>query len=159
VRRGADLIGQVVRACERLHGGPPTERFVHNRQRFAREEWQEFQSAVPASAKLVGMRIRSTLFRPDANVPVLRGTAVTLGKREGYLWTTAYIPRLRTYTGFETPKPIAINIDRQPNLLAEPIGSHRAAPKHTVGVGEFLPMSVAPHILVDTVARMLSASD
>jgi hypothetical protein len=47
------------------------------------------------------------LFRPNADVPVLRGTAVTMSKREGYLWTTGYIPRLRTYPGFETPKPLA----------------------------------------------------
>jgi hypothetical protein len=111
----ADLIGQVVRAYERSHGGPPIELFIHGRQRFSKEEWEGFQAAVPDLTRLVGVRIRSTqdlrLFRPDADVPVLRGTAVAIGKREGYLWTTGYIPRLRTYTGFETPKPIAINID------------------------------------------------
>jgi hypothetical protein len=33
------------------------------------------------------------LFRPSVDVPVLRGTAVTMSKREGYLWTTGYVPR------------------------------------------------------------------
>jgi hypothetical protein len=111
----ADLIGQVVSAYEKAHGGPPAELFIHGRQRFSKEEWEGFQSAVPASTKLVGVRIRSIqdlrLFRPEVDVPVLRGTAVMVGKRDGYLWTTGYIPRLRTYTGFETPKPISINID------------------------------------------------
>ena len=110
-----DLIGQVVRAYERSHGRPPAELFIHGRQRFSAEEWEGFQSAVPGSTRLVGVRIRSTqdlrLFRPEADMPVLRGTAVTVSRREGYLWTTGYIPRLRTYTGFETPKPISINID------------------------------------------------
>jgi hypothetical protein len=45
-------------------------------------------------------------------VPVLRGTAVSITKREGYLWTTGYIPRLRTYPGFETPKPILVDLNR-----------------------------------------------
>jgi hypothetical protein len=45
-------------------------------------------------------------------MPVLRGTAVTISRREGFLWTTGYIPRLRTYPGFETPKPIYIEIRR-----------------------------------------------
>jgi hypothetical protein len=45
-------------------------------------------------------------------MPVLRGTAVCISWREGYLWTTGYIPRLRTYPGFETPKPILVDINR-----------------------------------------------
>jgi hypothetical protein len=65
--------------------------------------------------RLVGVRIRSSqelrLFRPNADVPVLRGTAVLMTRREGYLWTNGYVPRLRTYPGFETPKPVAINVD------------------------------------------------
>ena len=62
------------------------------------------------------MRIRPTqdlrLFRPEADTPVLRGTAVTMSRREGYLWTTGYNPRLRTYPGFETPKPILVEVNR-----------------------------------------------
>lgn len=111
----ADLIGQVVKAYEKAHGAPPMELFIHGRQRFSTEEWAGFQSAVPAATNLVGVRIRSTqdlrLFRPEADVPVLRGTAVIVARREGYLWTTGYVPRLRTYAGFETPKPIAVNVD------------------------------------------------
>src|SRR4051812_30282488 len=61
-------------------------------------------------------RIRQTqdlrLFRPDTDMPVLRGTAVTMSKREGYLWSTGYIPRLRTYPGFETTKPLLVEINR-----------------------------------------------
>ncbi len=33
-------------------------------------------------------------------------------KREGYLWTTGYVPRFRTYPGFETPKPILVELNR-----------------------------------------------
>jgi hypothetical protein len=111
----ANLIGQVVAAYEKAHGEPPAELFIHGRQRFAKEEWEGFQAAVPASTKLVGVRIRTSqdlrLFRPTADTPVLRGTAVIIGRSEGYLWTTGYVPRLRTYAGFETPKPLSINID------------------------------------------------
>jgi hypothetical protein len=112
----ADLIAQVVNAYTKEHGKPPIELFIHGRQRFDEEEWRGFQSAVPVQTRLVGVRIRATqdlrLFRPDVSVPVLRGTAVRVSRREGYLWTTGYIPRLRTYPGFETPKPILIDINR-----------------------------------------------
>jgi hypothetical protein len=113
----ADLVKQVIDAYVKDHGVPPAEVFIHARQRFSKDEWEGFKSAMPSATKrIVGVRIRKTedlrLFRPDADVPVLRGTAVILSDREGYLWTTGYIPRLRTYPGFETPKPILIEINK-----------------------------------------------
>lgn len=110
------LIREVVSAYTRDHGNPPDELFIHARQRFDDNEWLGFEAAVPKKTRLVGVRIRPTqdlrLFRPNADTPVLRGTAVTMSKREGYLWTTGYIPRLRTYPGFETPKPILVEVNR-----------------------------------------------
>jgi hypothetical protein len=111
------LVQEVLTAYSKDHGGPPAELFIHSRHRFSDEEWEGFSSAIaPDKTKLVGVRIRPTqdlrLFRPDADVPVLRGTAVTMSKREGYLWTTGYVPRLRTYPGFEIPKPILVEVNR-----------------------------------------------
>ena len=110
-----DLVAGVVNEYKKGHNGqPPKELFIHGRQRFWAEEWKGFQSAVPSETAFVGVRIRSTqdlrLFRPSVDVPVLRGAAVTVPDREGYLWTTGYVPRLRTYPGFETPKPLHIEI-------------------------------------------------
>jgi hypothetical protein len=111
-----ELVGEVIKAYTKDHGGPPDELFIHAKQRFNPEEWEGFKAAVPSTTKLVGVRIRPTqdlrLFRPDTDMPVLRGTAVTMSKREGYLWTTGYVPRLRTYPGFETPKPILVEINQ-----------------------------------------------
>jgi len=118
LREGAahNLIAEVVLAYIKDHGHAPAELFIHGRQRFNDEEWRGFLSAVPAETRLAGVRIRPTqdlrLFRSDLDVPVLRGTAVTMSKKEGYLWTTGYIPRLRTYPGFETPKPILVEINQ-----------------------------------------------
>lgn len=116
------LVDEVIKAYSKDHGGPPAELFIHARQRFEDEEWEGFASAVPSETKLVGVRIRPTqdlrLFRPNTDMPVLRGTAVTMSKREGYLWTTGYVPRLRTYPGFETPKPILVEVNRgEPDLM------------------------------------------
>ena len=62
------------------------------------------------------MRIRTTygetkLFR-NGDYPVLRGTAIILDAHNAYLWTTGYVPRIRTYPGFETPKPLLIEMNR-----------------------------------------------
>jgi hypothetical protein len=114
--KATELVAEVIHAYTRDHGAPPEELFIHARQRFSDAEWDGFTAAAPSGTRLVGVRIRPTqdlrLFRPDTDMPVLRGTAVTMSKREGYLWTTGYIPRLRTYPGFETPKPILVEVNR-----------------------------------------------
>jgi len=111
-----DLATEVIKAYTKDHGGPPAELFIHGRQRFKDEEWDGFASAVSPETKLVGVRIRPTqdlrLFRADTDMPVLRGTSVTMSRKEGYLWTTGYVPRIRTYPGFETPKPLLIEMNR-----------------------------------------------
>ncbi|GLK77635.1 hypothetical protein GCM10008171_28890 [Methylopila jiangsuensis] len=109
------LIRQVIEAYTKEHGAPPKELFIHGRQRFSKDEWDGFCAAIPAETeRFVGVRIRPTqdlrLFRADGPFPVLRGSAVLASHREGYLWTTGYAPRLRVYPGFETPKPILIEI-------------------------------------------------
>ena len=43
---------------------------------------------------------------------MLRGTAVRLSARSGLLWTSGYVPDLRTYLGLETPNPIHIEVSR-----------------------------------------------
>lgn len=108
------LMESVIAGYKLKHDAPPTQLFIHGRQRFNDEEWAGFQSAVPEGTALVGVRIRSNdemrLFRPNGAMPVLRGTAMSLGRRSGLLWTTGYIPRLATYQGFETPKPLTVEI-------------------------------------------------
>jgi hypothetical protein len=111
------LLGQVIDAYRKDHGVPPEELFIHGRQRFSDDEWgasvrRSRRRPSASSASASARRRISGSFGRRPIVPVLRGTAVTMSRREGYLWTTGYIPRLRTYPGFETPKPILIEINR-----------------------------------------------
>lgn len=70
---------------------------------------------MPKETNLVGVRIRT---KPDLRLfrlgkhPILRGTALCHSERTGYLWTTGYIPYLKTYPGRETPKPLRIDVLR-----------------------------------------------
>lgn len=48
------------------------------------------------------------LFLPSASTPVLRGTALVVDRRHGFLWTRGYVPRLAAYQRFGTPKPITV---------------------------------------------------
>lgn len=109
-----DMMKSVIDGYVTKHGAPPKELFIHGRHRFNDNEWNGFRAAVGTATNLVGVRIRSSeemrLFRPEGAMPILRGTALALGRRSGLLWTTGYVPRLAAYQGFETPKPLTVEL-------------------------------------------------
>lgn len=109
------LISVVVEAYVKSHGYYPSELFIHGRTSFNDSEWAGFKEAVPSETNLVGVQIKKSngikLFRPDKH-PVIRGTAMYLNEQSGYLWTSGYVPYLRTYPGRETPVPLKIDILR-----------------------------------------------
>ena len=110
----AALMTSVVEGYRLKHGTPPSQLFIHGRHRFSDAEWAGFAGAVPSETELVGVRIKQQddvrLFRPSASTPVLRGTALVVDRRNGFLWTRGYVPRLAAYQGFETPKPLTVEI-------------------------------------------------
>jgi hypothetical protein len=109
-----DLMASVVESYKTKHGQPPSQLFIHGRNRFSNEEWAGFGESVPPETQLVGVRIRQSedmrLFRPRGGMPILRGTAVALSDRVGLLWTRGFVPRLASYQGFETPKPLTVDV-------------------------------------------------
>ena len=113
--KAAELMKLVVDAYVDMHGKPPSELFIHGKTRFNNDEWAGFCSVVPETTNLVGVRIRSTgdlkLYR-HGKKPVLRGTAMMVSERRGYLWTKGFTPRLDTYPGWETPNPLNIELTR-----------------------------------------------
>ena len=94
-------------------GKAPTELFIHGQTTFYREEWDGFESSVPAGTRLVGVKIRDDaslkLFR-KSDTPVLRGIAYVRDERNAFLWTRGWTPRLQTYVGREVPNPLTIEV-------------------------------------------------
>lgn len=109
------LITMVLDAYKSKEGVYPSELFLHGKSAFSNEEWEGFTEALPEKTKLIGVRIRQSnsikLFRPGSH-PVIRGTAIRLSERNGFLWTKGFIPYLNTYPGRETPNPIKIDVVR-----------------------------------------------
>lgn len=114
--KAAELMSLIVSEYTAKHGRPPKELFVHAPNYFSSEEWEGFQSSVPQSTTLSGIRITRDrnvkLFRADGKTPVLRGTLLVHNDRRAHLWTLGYVPRLQTYTGWEVPNPLEIIIGR-----------------------------------------------
>ena len=105
--KAAELMSLVLESFRNNHGDTPTELFVHGRKRFEDAEWEGFQSAVTEGTNLVGVRIApSTRLKlyTRREMPVLRGTALRITSRWGFLWTKGFIPRLRTYPGMGGPE-------------------------------------------------------
>jgi hypothetical protein len=114
--KAAELMSTVVASYRDKHGGPPTELFIHGKARFDEAEWKGFRSAVPSGTQLAGVRIRRSLddrlYRGQGATPVLRGIAAITSKYRALLWSRGYVPRLRTYPGWEVPAPIDVEISQ-----------------------------------------------
>ena len=156
------LMTSVVEGYKDKHGHYPVQLFIHGRHTFNDEEWTGFASAVPNETQLIGVRIQSQddvrLFRPHASTPVLRGTALLVTNRTGLLWTLGYVPRLASYQGFETPKPLSVEITHGEGNLRQVLADVLALTKLNYNACDFasgLPVTLK---FADRVGEILMAS-
>ena len=113
--KAAELMALVLESYRTNHGTAPMELFIHGRKRFEAAEWEGFQSAVSESTNLVGVRIapsKGLKLYTRREMPVLRGMALRIAEHRGFLWTKGFIPRLRTYPGWEVPNPLVVDVHR-----------------------------------------------
>ena len=109
-----DIIERAVSAYKEFFGKEtdPKEIFIHGRTYLNDDEWKGFSSIKDRGINVVGVRIshsRLKLFRPG-KFPVLRGLAYLENETRGYLWSTGFIPRLRTFPYQGVPYPLMIEI-------------------------------------------------
>ncbi|MFG1374242.1 hypothetical protein V5F32_18845 [Xanthobacter oligotrophicus] len=156
------LMASVIAGYRAKHGHPPAQLFIHGRHQFNHQEWSGFMASVPTTTCLVGVRIQKgddmRLFRPTASTPVLRGTAVEITPRHAYLWTRGYVPRLAAYQGFETPKPLSIQITHGDAELVQVLADVLALTKVNYNACDFasgLPVTLK---FADRVGEILMAS-
>lgn len=101
----------------------PTELFIHSKTNFNDTEWNGFTEAVTerkTTTNIVGILIKDLnelkLFRhapnQESNFGVLRGTAMIVDEKEGYLCTKGFIPRLNSSNSMEMPRNLRIKIIR-----------------------------------------------
>lgn len=110
-----NLLSGVLKTYFELEGKQLKEVFIHCRSTLNREELSGFASACPTGVKLVGIRVKQErrnsikLFR-EGTRPVIRGSFWKINDRSGYLWTSGFKPRLKTYDGWEVPVPLKIDV-------------------------------------------------
>ena len=108
------LLAGTLKTYEDLEGKPLKEIFLHSRSAISKEEFEGYESACPSGVKLVGIRVqkdfRGLRMYRESTRPVIRGTFLKAGPKLGYLWASGFVPRLRTYPGWEAPVPLRIDI-------------------------------------------------
>ncbi|WP_197028148.1 hypothetical protein [Bosea sp. 117] len=112
--QAAQIVRDCVKAYRLWHDGqPPQELFIHGRTVFGPDEIAGFREAAPAGTKVSGIQIRRPndlkLFR-DGRRAMLRGLALPVSNRSAFLWSSGYVPHLRTYPGREVPTPLKVKI-------------------------------------------------
>jgi hypothetical protein len=101
----------------------PNELFIHSKTHFNDNEWEGFSKAISkrnAKTNIVGILIKDLndlkLYRQapnqESNYGVLRGTALLVSDKEGYLCTKGFIPRLNSSNSLEMPRNLRIKIIR-----------------------------------------------
>ena len=112
-KQAAEIVRRCVEAYTRWHGKAPTELFIHGRTVFGPEEIAGFREAAPEGTSVNGIQIRRPndlkLYR-DGRRALLRGLALPTGARSAFLWTSGYVPHLKTYPGREVPTPLKVKI-------------------------------------------------
>jgi hypothetical protein len=92
----------------------PLRVVVHKSTLFTEEEKSGFSNAIGERRRdfvAISKRNKGIRFMRMGSYPVLRGTLISLTENEHILFTSGYIPRLRTYPGHRIPSPLMITHD------------------------------------------------
>ncbi len=111
------LLSGVLKTYEDLGGQPLNEIFLHSRSTILENEFDGYRAACPSRVGLVGICVRKDntgirLYR-EGTRPPLRGTFWAATPTLGYLWASGFVPRLKTYAGWESPVPLKIEIQHR----------------------------------------------
>lgn len=105
------LVRSVLELYKRQNRGSlPTRLVVHKRSRFWGEELEGFQDGaqqVPLT-DFVAVGERGVRFFRPGNFPPLRGTYVKFSDSDFIVYTTGFVPFLRTYPGARIPQPTEV---------------------------------------------------
>ncbi|MHB8634009.1 MAG: argonaute/piwi family protein [Thermoplasmatota archaeon] len=108
-----DLLMRAIEKYTSKSGTAPTRVVVHKTSKFSPTEKAGILRAIGTMPKdLVSFERRTGMrFLRQGNDPVLRGTTVRLTPTQHLLYTSGYIPRLRSYPGARVPEPVLLTHD------------------------------------------------
>lgn len=110
--KAEEIVRDCIEAYKKWHDAPPKELFIHGKTRFNKEEIDGFRKGA-GDVEVTGIQIQRPndlkLFR-EGRRAVLRDVALKIDKRNAFVWTSGYVPKLLTYPGREVPSPLKVKI-------------------------------------------------
>ncbi len=108
--QACDLMNDSISKYNKKVRNPPNRVVVHKTSLFSEEEEAGFDEAIGDLKKdYVAISKNTDLrFLRTGKYPILRGTVISLTPNQCLLYTTGYIPRVRTYPGHRVPIPLLI---------------------------------------------------
>jgi hypothetical protein len=107
----ASLLRDVIDLYKRQNrGSMPSRIVVHKSSRFWDEELEGMEEATDLVPRkdFVALGFRGLQFYRTGDYPALRGTYIKFSETDLLLYTTGYIPYLRTYPGARVPQPLEV---------------------------------------------------
>ncbi len=104
------LVTEALKMYREKAGRDPSRIVIHKTSLFSEEEKSGFNEAIGSIMRdYVSINKNHDLrFLRVGQYPVLRGAIIHLSDTECLLYTTGYVPRVRTYPGHRIPKPLYI---------------------------------------------------
>jgi hypothetical protein len=105
-----DLMDDSIKTFTKKVGNSPNRVVIHKSSLFSQEEKDGFDKAIGHLKKDYVAISRDTdlRFLRTGKYPILRGTIIQLTPNQCLLYTTGYIPRIRTYPGHRVPRPLLV---------------------------------------------------
>lgn len=112
-QQASELLTRAIKKYTDKSGTPPTRVVVHKTSKFSAGERAGILRAIGTMQKdLVSFERHTGIrFLRQGNYPVLRGTTVHLTATQHLLYTSGFIPRLRSYPGARVPEPVLLTHD------------------------------------------------
>jgi len=105
-----ELLNEALKTYSDRAGRLPARVVIHKTTQFSRDEKEGFNEAIgEKETDFVSINTNHDFrFLRNGDYPVLRGTVIQLKENKCLLFTSGYIPRIRTYPGHRIPKPLLI---------------------------------------------------
>lgn len=104
------LLREALKLYEQHFNGPPKRVVLHKTSRFWPDELDGFRAGLGGihSYDFLALERRGIRFLRLGHEPPIRGTMIELGRRNYLIYTTGYVPFLRTYPGPRIPNPLEV---------------------------------------------------
>lgn len=119
-KQAQELMDSALGMYNKKAGRTPSRVVIHKSTLFTEAEKDGFSRAIGDFKRdfvTISKSNRGIRFMRIGSYPILRGTLISLTESEHILYTSGYVPRLRTYPGHRIPSPLLITHEGDTEII------------------------------------------